>query len=484
MELPRILSADEMEHEATKALFAFQSGLTHWLIERLRDANERLEEQALYDRLTGLANRVLLRDRMLQAVERLRRRSEPFGLAFIDLDDFKAVNDSLGHAAGDELLQRVAERLTETVRGEDTVARVGGDEFVVLCTNISADGAVEAAMRRLREAFEPPFDIDATELHLSASIGFVSADSESTDGERVDAVVDQLIAAADTAMYEAKQRPGTTSELSGSATDEATPSLIEMENDIRTGLEEGQFEPHYQPVFDLESRRVTALEVLARWTHPERGAVSPGEFISVAERSRLIHRIGETILEGAVAQLSTLAIDWRDRDVDVYVNLSPRQLDRLESIRRLEQIIDRHAPPGLVFKFEVTENDLLRIGGDPTAVGEMTHGIVIDDFGTGYASLSRLKEIEVDALKIDMSFVHGVHDDEVDAAIVRNIIDLGARLDLPVVGEGVETQEQFDALREAGCTAVQGYYLGRPQDIDALAEWLPRGAAATPPDAF
>ena len=468
----------------TMGLFAFQKGLTQWLVEELRDANDRLETQALFDRLTGLANRVLLRDRMSQAVERLHRRSESFGLAFIDLDDFKAVNDSLGHAAGDALLERVADRLTETVRSEDTVARVGGDEFVILCTNASAGAAAETTMRRLREAFEPPFEIETTELHLSASIGFVTADSESAHGESVEAVVDRLIATADTAMYEAKRRPGTTSKLSGSGVEEGTPSLIEMENDIRAGLETGQFQPHYQPIFDLETRRVTALEVLARWNHPERGSVSPGEFISVAERSRLIHRIGETILEEVAEQLSELAIDWRDREVDIYVNLSPRQLDRIESIRRLEQIIEREAPPGLGFKFEVTENDLLRIGGDPTAFGEMKHGIVIDDFGTGYASLSRLKEIEVDALKIDMSFVHGVTDDAIDLAIVRNIIDLGARLDLPVVGEGVETREQFDALREAGCTTVQGYYLGRPQDIDALAEWLPLGAAATPPDAF
>ncbi|GJG87286.1 hypothetical protein tb265_24670 [Gemmatimonadetes bacterium T265] len=421
----------------------------------------RLEHQAFHDPLTALANRALFRDRVAHALASGRRdRTRPTVL-FLDLDDFKAVNDSLGHGEGDRLLVQVAARLLDATRGCDTVARLGGDEFAVLldATHGPEDAVVVA--ERIVRVLSQPVALAAREVLVGTSIGIAAAEAE--DG------ADELLRNADLAMYRAKARGKGTYEIFAPQLYEEMHDRVVLEVDLRRGLERGEFWLAYQPIVDLASERVVGAEALARWTHPERGAVPPTRFIAIAEDSGLILPLGRFVLDEACRQ----AAAWRragapatERAPYVTVNISGRQLQDAGFVAEVAAALGRWelAPDALVL--EITEGVVMQdTEANLARLAELkTLGVrlAIDDFGTGYSSLSYLQRFPVDVLKIDKSFVDGVHDRESSEALARTIVALGRTLSLCTVAEGIEHAGQRDALRALGCTLGQGYLFARP----------------------
>jgi diguanylate cyclase (GGDEF)-like protein/PAS domain S-box-containing protein len=451
-------------------------GISHDISEQKKLQRE-LEQQALYDELTGLPNRTLFRDRLEHAIRRARRGEYYVSVSFIDIDNFKAINDSLGHAAGDAVLQHIGKRLRDTLRHSDTVARLGGDEFMLLLESSTSHLNFEKIGERLCQAIAPPIELNNYEIPVSASIGFAYPDEAQLASDSTGEIREQLVRAADRAMYRSKQQSDTTWAVLSSASSGQSSRRVQREDRIRQGLENDEFVPHFQPIFSLPSQKLVAMEVLARWEHPERGLVSPGEFIPLAEKSSLICDLGEVVLETA-CQIADHAwpIDTvQPHNTPLYVNLSPRQLKQASRIDRLIEIVERFSPEVPV-GFEVTESQLIESEAPISRMHGEGIDIIVDDFGSGYSSFKRLKEIEVDALKLDMSFVQGALTNEADAAIAETVATLGNRLSLPVIGEGVESTRHLQFLIDAGFRAAQGFHLGRPSPIDELFEQLPEGA--------
>lgn len=425
---------------------------------------EELERLALDDPLTGLANRTLLRKMAENACGRASRGAH-FALAMIDLDDFKAINDTLGHIAGDRLLMEVARRLESLIRPSDTVARLGGDEFAILLEGVEdAEGAKRIAGRIMR-AFHDPFSIEGKERIVSASIG-ITLCSQSTD-------IDALLRDADIAMYSAKSKGKATYSLFDPAMLERTFRHLELRSRLYRAIENEELILHYQPIFDIESGNMNGVEALVRWNHPELGLVPPGEFIPIAEETGLIVPLGSWALQTACRRLER----WRKEHPErpkwrMSVNLSRRQL-REEDLP--QQVIETVSmcnlePSDLVL--EITETAMM---DDPAAtaarlteLSQQGVSLAVDDFGTGQSSLSNLRSFPVDILKIDRSFVQNVAAGVEDAALVKAIIRLAGALGLSTVAEGVETPEQLDALRSFGCDHAQGFLLSRPVDDDGL----------------
>jgi len=452
-------------------------GISRDITERKR-MQENLERMALYDQLTELPNRALFHDRLEQAIERVRRRGTPFAVGFVDLDDFKAVNDSFGHAAGDELMRKVASRLQASVRSEDTLARVGGDEFILLVEAVDDRKILELVADRLRERFEPPFGIKESEVHVSVSIGFAFPSEEALAEGDFELDVESLIRTADRAMYDAKRVAGTSWRVFAPSSEGTSSRRIQRANRIREGIDQGEFFPHYQPIYRLGDRSVVAVEVLARWEHPERGLVSPGKFIPLAEQSELIGDLGEAVLRRACREFSRAEMAGPEPGpLKLYVNLSPRQIERRDAVDRLVEVLGTEAPEFVEICFEVTETELLEHRIHVVALIDEGFDIIVDDFGTGYSSLSRIKEMPIDGLKLDMGFVHGITEATADAAIAETVIRLAELLEIPVVAEGIETQAQFARLAEMACDAGQGYWLARPQPFADLASLLDGGAS-------
>ena len=440
------------------------------LASELSDKTSVLEHLALYDQLTELPNRALLEDRVEQAIERAKRRQTPFALAFIDLDDFKSINDSLGHAAGDELLRQSATRLREVFRGEDTVARLGGDEFVVLVEAVDERSILDSIGGRLRSRFEPAFRIADTEVYLSVSVGFAYPSPDQV-GEAGGLGIENLMQTADEAMYEAKRTTGTSWRIFEFTSDREPSRRIQRRNRIRRGAEADEFVPYYQPILELETRRVVGLEMLTRWHHPEHGCVGPGEFIELAEQTDLICTLGQSVAERACRQFdSTRDLPLSADPLRLFVNLSPRQVEHPDAADRLIEVFDRELPDRLQVCFEITEGELLEHHDRILEIRERGCEIVIDDFGTGYSSLSRLKQLPVDGLKLDMEFIHGLTESTADRAIVASVLQLGGTLDLSVIAEGIETDAQLEALAGLGCQFGQGFLFARPQPFDHLSE--------------
>lgn len=442
-------------------------------VTRQRELEAELRRRALHDTLTDLPNRALLHDRLEVALERQARERSGVALLFVDLDGFKRVNDGLGHQAGDVVLQRAAVRLDEGLRGADTVARVGGDEFMVLLTDVVEPGEAAAAAGRLTSLFERPFLAGIHEVHLAASVGvvYVGPGSGWPESEPVDS--DRLVRAADLALYRAKRRAGSTYRLFDPAEDWAggERDRLALENEIREGLAAGAFECRYQPVVGFDEGGVVGVEVLARWRHGERGLLAPAEFIDVCEETGLIVPLGEAILRRACRESAS----WRGPGgnlLPIFVNLSPREFDDPELVSRVRAALeDTGTDPGRLV-FEVTESGAMLRPEHTARLRELGCRVALDDFGTGYASLHYLKTLALDVLKLDMTFTHGLPDDPADVAICRAVATLGRHLGLAVVAEGIETAEQLQAAREVGCGRGQGFFLGRPEPPEEMARRL------------
>ena len=420
----------------------------------LEEINARLKHQATHDALTGLPNRSFFVDRLGQEISRAERGKRGFAILAVDLDRFKVINDTLGHAIGDQLLRRVSGRLSSAVRLEDVVARTGGDEFLILICDIDARSGAAAAAGKIGIELDKVFDIDTLAVHTSASIG-ISLYPE--DGKTVDA----LVARADEAMYFAKKSGRNTFHFFNAGMSVFSQKRLDMENDLRRALPMQQFELHYQPKMEVMSDRIVSVEALLRWRHPQRGFVSPAEFIPLAEESGLMFAIDEWVLREGCRQ----AREWQSAGMPflrVAVNVSPvnfRQSKFLNAVRTA--LADFDLDPRYL-EVELTETTVMGDAESAVAILEELSrmGVVvsIDDFGTGYSSMSYLRKLPIDKLKIDRSFVCDVDTNSDAASIVQAIISLAHSLRLKVVAEGVETESQLNRLRSLGCDQYQGFY--------------------------
>ncbi|MHB1511050.1 MAG: bifunctional diguanylate cyclase/phosphodiesterase [Acidimicrobiales bacterium] len=426
----------------------------------VRDISERkavedqLAHQALHDPLTGLANRALLSDRIAQALARLERQDGVAAVLFLDLDGFKLVNDSLGHALGDELLKRVADRLRAAARSADSVARLGGDEFVVLCENLFDATEAMPLAERLLQGLATPFDIDGHQLFVSASIGVATSPAGDPDA---------ILRDADAAMYQAKKSGRNRCAAFTASLHEQTSRRLRLASELHGALERGEFRLHYQPLLSLESGEVTALEALLRWQHPAEGLLLPDEFITVAEDAGLIADIGAWVLIEACADAARWA---RHRsDLSICVNVSAHQLAD-ELIGQVTAALSGSGLSASRLVLEVTESAVMANAKAGILVLKRVRDlgvrISVDDFGTGYSSLAYLQQLPVDELKIDRAFIQRLAGTGADTAIVTSIIDLAHAIGLHAVAEGVETVAQASAVRTLGCDSGQGYLWSQP----------------------
>jgi diguanylate cyclase (GGDEF)-like protein len=421
-------------------------------------ANKQLRHLASHDSLTGLPNRVLLDDRLSQAIVHAERAGESFAVCVLDLDRFKLINDSLGHRAGDELLKQVARRLTGVVRSGDTVARLGGDEFVLIVGQASVAADAERVAYKVIEALQTSIRIAELEVHTTASIGVAFYPSDGT-------AIETLYAHADAAMYCAKQRGGSNVQCFEPSMSRATEERVRFEGDLHRALKLQQFELHYQPKINAATKRIHGAEALIRWRHPERGLIAPDQFIPLAEESGLIVPIGEWVLREACRQ----ARAWQAMGlplVRVAVNISAVQFQRLDLVDTVRRALADAGADARHLEIELTETAVMTHPAESVEILERLSrmGVVIsvDDFGTGYSSMSYLRRFPIDKLKIDRTFINNVMRSADDASIVRAIISLAHGLRLKVVAEGVETSDQVAFLHKLGCDQYQGFYFSRP----------------------
>jgi diguanylate cyclase (GGDEF)-like protein len=443
--------------------FGLAIGLVIWLLEEERqatmDAAAKIEKIAYHDSLTGLPNRQLFLNQMGMALHRARRTNSIVAVLFLDLDRFKIVNDSLGHAAGDLLLQTVSERIRSAVRGEDSVTRLGGDEFAVLCTEIGTPDDAMLVAERIVAAVKRPICLDGQEVFVTTSLGIslYPADAEEPEG---------LLKSADAAMYRAKAQGRDIVERYVPELGAAALEQLGLESHLQRALEHGQLLVYYQPIVDSSTGRVNGLEALLRWNHPERGILSPSEFIGLAEATGAIVPMGLWVLREACTQVQR----WRDRGqphLRAAVNLSVRQLRQADLVARMQQVLEETQLPAEHLEVEITESIAMRSSGraidNLRALKARGVRISIDDLGTGYSSLSALRLFPIDSLKIDRSFVHGVPHNTDDSAIAAAVIALGQTLGVNVIAEGIERAEQLAFFTDHRCAEWQGYLLVSPQ---------------------
>jgi len=439
-----------------------------------RALRERLAYAAIHDPLTSLPNRVLFMDRLETSLSRAARHDRKVAVLFLDLDRFKLINDGMGHAAGDRLLEKVAERLERVMRPSDTVARFGGDEFVVLCDELTHESVAEEIAHRLIDALSPPLALAEGEIFVTASVGMALS-----GGNRDSAA--SLLRDADTAMYVAKERGRARIEIFDPRSHGMVLDKIHIRSELHGALERGEFRVYYQPIVELNTGRVAGVEALLRWQHPQRGLLHPGEFLSTAEESGLIAPIGAWVLEQSCLQ----AVAWTSErlcaglgaePISVSVNLSPRQLIEPNLVEEVATIVAGTGIAPETVWLEITEGALAT---DTESILGVLHRLraigirlAIDDFGTGYASLGYLKSFPVEVLKIDRSFIAGLGRGVEDAPIVRSVIALARSLGLDCVAEGIERPQQLEELRELGCAFVQGFLLGVPLPAEVLGNEL------------
>jgi diguanylate cyclase (GGDEF)-like protein/PAS domain S-box-containing protein len=435
-------------------------------------AEQRIAHMAHHDALTGLPNRVLLRDRIQQAIAQAHRNQSQLAVLFIDLDRFKNINDSLGHQLGDRLLQSVASRILACVREGDTVSRVGGDEFVIVIPLIEATADASAVAGKILEVLGNVFHLHGNDLHVAASIGISLYPSDGADAET-------LMRNADTAMYFAKDSGRANFQYFTQHMNVAAQQRLTLENSLRRALENHEFELHYQPLHDLRDRSITGVEALIRWRQPDGTLVSPGEFIAVAEDSGLIVPIGEWVLREALRQARV----WQSegRPLRMAVNVSANQLSRPSFADRLRRMLEETGVDPSLVELEVTEGVIVEGAGEAREaidqIAALGVGIAIDDFGTGYSGLAYLKRLPIDTVKIDQSFVRDLTIDPDDAAIVTAIVAMARSLGVDVIAEGVETEEQVAELKRLGCYRAQGYLLSRPMPAASITRLLRASAA-------
>ena len=427
-------------------------------ISQIKRSEAELERLAHYDPLTGLPNRILLHAQLNHALDRAARYKERVAVMVLDLDGFKTVNDSLGHPAGDLLLQSIAARLRQLLRREDTVARLGGDEFSVIAEHVGNGNNPGLIAEKIIQAVAEPIDLDGHRALVTASIGIALYPDDGGDSTR-------LLQAADMAMYASKQAGRNTSRFHHADMTHAARQRLEIEHGLRRALELGEMEVWYQAQFDLVSGALLGAESLVRWRSPERGLVPPNAFIPIAEETGLILPLGEWVLRQSCAQ----AVEWRARGLDpgtISVNVAGPQIERGDFYACVSQVLRETGWPAERLELEITESFLLRNAEQAMTLverlSELGIRVAIDDFGTGYSSLSYLKFLRVDKLKLDQRFVRDLPDDRDDAAITRAVIALGHNLGFKVIAEGVESEAQRDFLRREGCDQSQGYFHARP----------------------
>jgi diguanylate cyclase (GGDEF)-like protein len=458
--------------------FGLAMGLVIWLLEEERqatmDAAAKIEQIAYHDSLTGLPNRQLFLNQMGMALHRARRTNGTVAVLFLDLDRFKVVNDSLGHAAGDLLLQTVAERIRSAVRGEDSVTRLGGDEFAVLCTDISSPDDAIFVAERIIAAVKRPIFLEGQEVFVTTSLGISLFPTDATQPEA-------LLKNADAAMYRAKSQGRDIVERYVPEMGTAALEQLGLESHLQRALENGQLQVNYQPIVDSTTGRINGLEALLRWNHPERGLVGPAEFIGLAEATGAIVPMGEWVLREACTQVQR----WRERgqtQLRAAVNLSVRQLQHADLVTRVQQVLAETGLPASKLEIEITESIAMRSSGRAIDNLRLLKGlgvrVSIDDLGTGYSSLSALRLFPIDSLKIDRSFVNGVPHNTDDSAIAAAVIALGQTLGVNVIAEGIERPEQLAFFTQHRCAEWQGFLLVRPITAEQCEDLLFGG---TPP---
>jgi diguanylate cyclase (GGDEF)-like protein/PAS domain S-box-containing protein len=442
-------------------------------ITRRRKAEDAVRVQAWHDSLTGLPNRVLLMDRLEQALKLATREGRRLALLYLDLDRFKMVNDSLGHGAGDELLKQAASRLEAQLRKGDTVARLGGDEFCVLLADAALEGDALAVGHKIVAALNEPFFVHGQELHISTSVGVAFYPDHDSDPDR-------LLKLADMAMYRAKQNGRNQMAVYAEDLEEKQELRLSHENDLRRAIEKEEFRIFYQPQIDLASGRIVGAEALLRWQHPERGLLGPDEFIPLAEESRLIVPLGEWVL----MQSCLAAARWNKKaaqgmSLSIAVNLSAWQLHKRSLLKTVDAALSKSGLPAEKLELEITETVAMR---NPALTLDMLKSFAergvrlsLDDFGKGYSSLNYLKEFPVHAIKVDMAFVAGLPGSPKDAAIVKAMIALAHNLGLCCLAEGIERKEQLAFLQKEGCDLGQGYLYSRPVPEEAFEALLKQG---------
>jgi diguanylate cyclase (GGDEF)-like protein len=435
--------------------FETERGRAH---EELSRRQEELAFLATHDPLTGLPNRTLILDRVEQMLARARRHQSPVAALFIDLDNFKTINDTLGHTTGDELLRAVAARLKGVVRDVDALGRLGGDEFVVVAEELSLSGGAELIAERLLDALKQPFQMTESAdiaLTVTASVGIA-------DGDRASAA--DLLRDADIAMYRAKWDGKNCYVVFESGMQDAVQTRLALEMDLRVALERDEFFLVYQPTFDLQDMTPTGMEALIRWNSPSRGLVQPDDFIPLLEETGLIIPIGTWVLGEACRQGAA----WRDAGhaMGMAVNVSARQLDSDEIIAEVEQALARSGLDAGALTLEITETTLMRDAIETSrrlaAIKELGVRIAIDDFGTGYSSLAHLQQFPVDALKIDRSFISGLKRNPEGTTILHTLVQLGKALSIETLAEGIEQEHELSVLRAQQCDSGQGFLYGRP----------------------
>ncbi len=453
-------------------------GMHHDITER-KKAEEKIEELAFFDQLTGLPNRTLLLDRLKQALSASARNNNHGALLFIDLDNFKKLNDTLGHDMGDLLLKQVSQRLSMCVRAGDTVARLGGDEFVVMLANLSASESeaatgIESVADKILTSFNHKYQLNNVAFQSTASIGITLFGARHPS-------IDDLMKQADLAMYKAKESGRNTFRFFDPAMESVVKERAALEEGLRRAVDGKQFVLHYQAQVGGQGR-VTGAEVLVRWQHPERGLVSPAEFIPLAEETGLILPLGQWVLETACSQLANWAVRPEMAQLTIAVNVSVHQINRPDFVSQVLAVLKDTGADPLRLKLELTESLLVHnveeIIEKMAALKAAGVGFSLDDFGTGYSSLSYLKRLPLDQLKIDQSFVRDVLTDPNDAAIARTVVALAQSLGLSVMAEGVETAAQRDFLARSGCNAYQGYFFSRPLPIDGFERFVREPAGA------
>ncbi|HET7024267.1 MAG TPA: EAL domain-containing protein [Gemmatimonadales bacterium] len=494
--------AGHTPHLQTEHRMRHRDGLYRWVMTRglaVRDAagkayrlagsqtditvrksiEEQLLHDAFHDPLTGLPNRALFMDRMGHAIRRGRRSDGRSAVLFLDLDRFKVVNDSLGHVHGDQLLVAIARRLEDCIRPGDTVGRLGGDEFVVLLDEVPGAAGAEEVAGRIQAALSDPFELAGQEVFVTASIGIAIS---VTGHERAE----DLLRDADTAMYDAKAQGKATHRVFHAGMHSHAMSQLQLETDLRRALDREELVLFYQPIVSLARGRVTGFEALARWRHPERGFLGPEEFIPLAEETGLIDRIGQWVMGEACRTLR----GWLDRHpasgpLSVSVNISARQFQRPELVAEVAAVLAEVALPSGALRLEITEGTIMGQAESSVAVlrGLKQAGVQVqvDDFGTGYSSLSYLQRFQLDALKIDRSFVGELGNPGENPEIVRTIIALAKNLGMAVIAEGVETPRQRTMLQQFGCDYVQGWLFSHPLDREAAEALLDAEPAVVPP---
>jgi len=455
------------------ALYDNNKELTNYVafyedITSIIESEESFRKIAYYDNLTGLPNRMLLRERLQQSILQSKRNNTSVGLIILDIDSFKIINDTLGDKAGDRLLKQVSLRLQESIRQTDTMARMGGDEFAIVLTNLTKHQDITIVAVNLMTSLRKPFEIDGNELFVTASMGITTAPQDGED-------VDDLIKRTDNAMYHAKDKGKNTFRFFSREMDSLAANRLNIETNLRRAIRNNEFELYYQPRVDLRTDKVSSAEALIRWNDPDEGVIQPLTFISIAEDTGLIVKIGEWVIEQACRDIRK----WRDMglpELKISVNVSARQFMDFSLSSKIEGMIRKCGIDAKNFEVEITESTLVKnIEFTTSMLKKLTDlgiTIAIDDFGTGYSSMSYLKKLPFHVLKIDREFIKDLTEDSDDEEITKAIVALGKGLKLDIVAEGVETKQHYNILKKEGCTEAQGYFISKPVPAPDFEEFL------------